>query len=456
MQNSAGASSAQFIKMTQTPIPKLIVTLAVPTVASMLVSSIYNLADTFFVGQLKSNSATGAVGVVFSLMAILQAFGFMVGMGSGSVISRLLGRQEGQKASHIASMGFFTSLGCGALLGIGGLIFLEPLMRLLGATDTILPYACDYGRYILAAAPLMCASFTMNNMLRYEGKAAFAMIGLTTGGILNILLDPLFIFVFDMGIAGAALATALSQCVSFCLLLAMFLVGKSQLRLSVRLIGRDLPGLKNILACGLPSFARQALASVATALLNWQAGQCGGDAAVAAMSVVGRIFMFVFAVMLGIGQGFQPVAGYNYGAGKFNRLRQAFRFTLLLGEGCICVVALGTSLAAPWLIQAFRNDPQVIEIGVFACRLQCCAMLLVPLGTCANMLFQSTGQSTSATFLSSLRQGLYYLPLMLVLPLVIGLRGVQIAQPLADVLTFITSVPFLVRFFAQLPRQDRE
>ena len=295
MQNSAGASSAQFIKMTQTPIPKLIVTLAVPTVASMLVSSIYNLADTFFVGQLKSNSATGAVGVVFSLMAILQAFGFMVGMGSGSVISRLLGQQEGQKASHIASMGFFTSLGCGALLGVGGLIFLEPLMRLLGATDTILPYACDYGRYILAAAPLMCASFTMNNMLRYEGKAAFAMIGLTTGGILNILLDPLFIFVFDMGIAGAALATALSQCVSFCLLLAMFLVGKSQLRLSVRLIGRDLPGLKNILACGLPSFARQALASVATALLNWQAGQCGGDAAVAAMSVVGRIFMFVFA-----------------------------------------------------------------------------------------------------------------------------------------------------------------
>ena len=286
MQNSAGASSAQFIKMTQTPIPKLIVTLAAPTVASMLVSSIYNLADTFFVGQLKSNSATGAVGVVFSLMAILQAFGFMVGMGSGSVISRLLGRQEGQKASHIASMGFFTSLGCGALLGIGGLIFLEPLMRLLGATDTILPYACDYGRYILAAAPLMCASFTMNNMLRYEGKAAFAMIGLTTGGILNILLDPLFIFVFDMGIAGAALATALSQCVSFCLLLAMFLVGKSQLRLSVRLIGRDLPGLKNILACGLPSFARQALASVATALLNWQAGQCGGDAAVAADDAV--------------------------------------------------------------------------------------------------------------------------------------------------------------------------
>ena len=266
----------------------------------------------------------------------------------------------------------------------------------------------------------------------------------------------LFIFVFDMGIAGAALATALSQGVSFCLLLAMFLFGKSQLHLSVRLIGRDLPGLKNILACGLPSFARQALASVATALLNWQAGQCGGDAAVAAMSVVGRIFMFVFAVMLGIGQGFQPVAGYNYGAGKFNRLRQAFRFTLLLGEGCICVVALGTFLAAPWLIQAFRNDPQVIEIGVFACRLQCCAMLLVPLGTCANMLFQSTGQSTSATFLSSLRQGLYYLPLMLVLPLVIGLRGVQIAQPLADVLTFITSVPFLVRFFAQLPRQDRE
>ena len=453
---AARTADAQFIRMTQTPIPKLIVTLSAPTVASMLVSSIYNLADTFFVGQLGTNSASGAVGVVFSLMAVLQAFGFMIGMGSGSIISRFLGARQPQDANRFASTAFFASLACGGLLGAGGLVFLQPLMRLLGATETILPYACDYGRYILLAAPLMCSSFTMNNILRYEGKASYAMIGLTTGGLLNIALDPVFIFGLELGIAGAAIATALSQCVSFCLLLAMFLTGKSQLRLSARLITRRPEELGRILACGLPSFARQALASAATALLNWQAGQCGGDAAVAAMSVVGRIFMFVFSVMLGIGQGFQPVAGYNYGAGRFARLRQAFRFTLLLGQGCMCVVALGTFVAAPWLIQAFRDDPQVIGIGVLACRLQCCAMLLVPASTCANMLFQSIGQSKAATFLSSLRQGLYYMPLMLALPLAVGLPGVQVAQPLADVLTFCTSVPFLIHFFRSLPRADRE
>ena len=455
MAHTAGAANAQYIKMTQTPIPKLISMLAAPTVASMLVSSVYNLADTFFVGQLHSNSATGAVGVVYSLMAILQAFGFMVGMGSGSIISRHLGRRQAAGADRVASSGFFTSLCCGAALGALGLVFLRPLMRLLGATETILPYACDYAKYILMAAPLMTASCTMNNILRYEGKAALAMVGLTTGGVLNMALDPLFIFGFDLGISGAAIATALSQCVSFLLLLSMFLFKKSQLRLSARLAAREAAAYRTILACGLPSFARQSLGSVATALLNLQAGLCGGDAAVAAMSVVGRIFMFVFSVMLGIGQGFQPVAGYNYGAGKYARLRQAFRFTLLLGEGCVALTAVGAFAAAPWLIQAFRNDPQVIEIGVFACRLQCCAMLLVPAGTCANMLFQSIGQSGAATFLSSLRQGVYYLPLILLLPAAIGLTGVQIAQPLADAGTFVTAIPFLVRFFARLPREDR-
>lgn len=453
MQNSAGASSAQFIKMTQTPIPKLIVTLAVPTVASMLVSSIYNLADTFFVGQLKSNSATGAVGVVFSLMAILQAFGFMVGMGSGSVISRLLGRQEGQKASHIASMGFFTSLGCGALLGVGGLIFLEPLMRLLGATDTILPYACDYGRYILAAAPLMCASFTMNNMLRYEGKAAFAMIGLTAGGILNILLDPLFIFVFDMGIAGAALATALSQCVSFCLLLAMFLVGKSQLRLSVRLIGRDLPGLKNILACGLPSFARQALASVATALLNWQAGQCGGDAAVAAMSVVGRIFMFVFAVMLGIGQGFQPVAAFNYQARKYDRVKKGLAFTMCFGLVFIGSFAVLSMICAEGIIGIFQKSEAVIAIGSTALRYTAIGMLFAPFSVPVNMLYQSIQQPTISSVLSLIRSGAVTIPMLLIGVPLLGLPGVQIAQPAADVLAGIISIPFIVRFLKKTPTE---
>lgn len=447
-------ANAQFKRMTETPIPKLILTLAAPTIASMLISSVYNLADTFFVGQLGTNSASGAVGVVFSLMAILQAFGFMIGMGAGSILSRFLGRQDSESASRFASTAFFLSLGCGAAIGVLGLLFLDPLLRALGATPTILPYARDYARFILLAAPLMCASFAMNNLLRFEGKAAFAMVGLTTGGLLNIALDPLFIFGLKLGISGAALATGLSQCVSFCILLSMFLRGKSQLVLSPRLFTRHIADVGRILTCGLPSFSRQALASIATALLNLQAAMWG-DASVAAMSIVGRIFMFVFSVMLGIGQGFQPVAGYNYGAGKYARLRQAFRFTLILGQACMTLVTIGAFFAAPWLVQAFRNDPEVIRIGTLACRLQCCAMLLVPAATCANMLFQSIGESAVATFLSCLRQGIYYLPLILILPRTVGLLGVQAAQPVADLLTFATCIPFLVRFFRRLPRQDK-
>lgn len=447
-------SNTQFRRMTETPIPKLILTLSAPTIASMLISSIYNLADTFFVGQIGTTSASGAVGVVFSLMAILQAFGFMIGMGAGSIISRFLGQQDTKNANRFASTAFFLSLGCGAVIGVLGLLFLDPLMRMLGATPTILPYAKDYARFILLAAPLMCASFSMNNLLRFEGKAAFAMVGLTTGGLLNIALDPLFIFGLHLGISGAALATALSQCVSFCILLSMFLRHKSQLLLSPRLFTRRLSEIGRILGCGLPSFSRQALASLATALLNVQAAMWG-DPAVAAMSIVGRIFMFVFSVMLGIGQGFQPVAGYNYGAGKYARLRQAFRFTLILGQICMTAVTVGAFFAAPWLVQTFRNDPEVVRIGALACRLQCCAMLFVPATTCANMLFQSIGESASATFLSCLRQGVYYLPLILILPYTIGLLGVQAAQPAADLLTFITCIPFLVHFFRRLPRQDK-
>lgn len=447
-------SEIQFKKMTETPIPRLILTLAAPTIASMLISSIYNLADTFFVGQLGTNSASGAVGVVFSLMAILQAFGFMIGMGSGSIMSRFLGQKDGQSANKFASTAFFLSLACGAVIGVLGLVFLDPLMRLLGATDTILPFARDYARYILLAAPVMCASFSMNNLLRFEGKAALAMVGLTTGGLLNMALDPLFIFGFGMGISGAALATGLSQCVSFCILLSMLLSRKSQLTISPRLITRRIGDLGRIIACGMPSFSRQALASIATALLNLQAAAYG-DASVAAMSIVGRIFMFVFSVMLGIGQGFQPVASYNYGAAKYGRLRQAFRFTLTLGQVCMTLATIGAFFAAPFLVQAFRNDPQVVQIGTLACRLQCAAMLLVPAATCANMLFQSIGESAVATFLSCLRQGIYYLPLILLLPAFWGLLGVQAAQPIADVLTFATSVPFLIHFFRKLPRQDK-
>ena len=295
----------------------------------------------------------------------------------------------------------------------------------------------------------------MNNILRFEGKASLAMIGLTTGGILNMVLDPLLIFGLHLGIAGAAIATGLSQLISWSILLSIFLLRKTQCRLSLRYYTRNVRELLEILKQGLPSLSRQGLASLASMLLNQNAAVYG-DAAVAAMSIVSRICMFVLSVMLGIGQGFQPVAGFNYGAGKYSRVKQAFRFTFLLGEISMSVLALLGFAFAPQLVQLFRDDPQVVLIGGFALRCQCVALALQPLNVCGNMLFQSIGKSKPATFLSCTRQGLFFIPAILVLPRVIGLTGVQITQPLADILSFVVSVPLLLRFFRQLPRDEAE
>lgn len=318
--------SSQFMKMTETPVPTLVLTLAGPTILSMLITSIYNLADTFFVGQI-STSASGAVGVVSSLMAIIQALGFMLGHGAGTIISRSLGSQNDAAATRFASTSFFTALALGGLLGLGGLTFLSPFMMLLGSTETILPHACAYAVPILLAAPLMMSSLVMNNILRYEGKANLAMIGLVTGGILNILLDPVLIFGFGMGTAGAGVATALSQGVSFCILLFMFLRGKTVSRFRLGAITRSGSEFGQILLGGLPSFGRQGLNSIGGMLLNI-AARSYGDAAVAGMSIVSRIFSFMLSVALGVGQGFQPVASFNYGARKYHRVRHACLFTI--------------------------------------------------------------------------------------------------------------------------------
>ena len=313
-------SVLQFRKMTETPIPKLILSLAAPTILSMLITSIYNLADTFFVGQI-STSASGAVGVVSSLMAIIQALGFMLGHGAGSIISRSLGSQNTQAANRFASTSFFTALAFGLILAVLGLATLPSFMMLLGSTETILPHACAYARPILMAAPLMMSSLVMNNILRYEGKANFAMIGLVTGGVLNIVLDPVFIFGFGMGTAGAGLATALSQSISFCILLSMFLRGKTVSQFRISAVTRSPAEFGTILMTGLPSFGRQGLNSIGGMLLNI-AARSYGDAAVAGMSIVSRIFMFIISVAIGTGQGFQPVAGFNYGARKYRRVEK--------------------------------------------------------------------------------------------------------------------------------------
>ena len=445
-------SALQFRRMTETPIPQLVLSLAAPTILSMLITSIYNLADTFFVGQI-STSASGAVGIVSSLMAILQALGFMLGHGSGSIISRSLGSQNTDAATRFASTSFFTALVFGGIITAAGLLTLPDFMMLLGSTETILPHACAYARYILLAAPIMMSSLVMNNILRYEGKASFAMIGLVTGGLLNIALDPLFIFGLGMGTAGAGLATALSQTISFCILLSMFLRGKtvSQFRLSA--VTREARDFGRILLGGAPSFGRQGLNSIGGMLLNL-AARSYGDAAVAGMSIVSRIFMFIISVAIGVGQGLQPVASFNYGARKYRRVRQAAIFTI---EAAFCMLVVLVGLC--WvngdaLIRLFRDDPAVTAVALPAFHYQCLAMLLQPIIVVANMTFQSVGASGRATFLACCRQGVFFIPLILILPRTHGLFGVEICQPIADVLTFLVSLPFLIAFLQQLGRMD--
>lgn len=440
---------AQYIKMTEEPIGGLVLSLAVPTIVAMLVSSIYNMADTYFVSKL-GTSASGAVGIVFSLMAIIQAVGFTVGMGSGSWISRLLGAHKTEEASEVAASGFYLSIALGLLLAIAGLAGLDDLMRLLGASDTILPYARDYAKYILLAAPVMSASFVLNNILRAEGKAKFAMIGISVGGILNCGLDPLFIFGFGWGIAGAAIATALSQLVSFAILLAVFLRGKTITRIGIARVSSKPKLFLTIVKNGLPSLFRQGLASISTIALNVSA-MLYGDAAVAAMAIVGKIFMFIFSIILGVGQGYQPVVGYNFGARKFDRVRTAFFFTLKVMTAIMTACAVAGFAAAAAAMRVFiAADPEVVEIGARALRFQCLTMPILTLGVMCNMTFQSIGKSWTATFLSSLRQGLYFLPLIIVLPKLFGLLGVQATQPIADVFTFATCLPLIIRFFRRL------
>ena len=443
-------AEAQYIRMTETPVARLVLALGIPTTISMLITNVYNMADSYFVSKI-SVSAGGATGIVFGIMSILQAFGFMFGHGAGSNISRLLGTRETDRASRYASTGFFWSMVCGLVVMMVGLIGLTPLMRLLGSTETILPYAKDYGRWILIAAPAMTASCVMNNVLRYEGRAIFSMIGLTLGGVLNIILDPIFIFIFDMGISGAGLATALSQYISFGVLFAMFLAGKTQSKLHPKFITKEFFIIKDIIITGLPSLARQGLNSVSTMVLNTQA-KVFGDAAIAAMSYVARTSSLIFCVGLGIGQGFQPVAGFNYGAKKYSRVKSSAMFTLVFGMGFMGLISAGCFIFAPEIIGFFKNEPTVIEIGTQALRIMCVFIMFLPVSVVATMLFQCVGKNGSALVLSCLQSGLLFIPLCVVLSRIFGILGIQLAQPLAYFLAAFAALPMLIVFIKRLPK----
>lgn len=453
MNYKTSVADSQFDKMINEPVSKLIAKLAVPTVISMLVTSIYNMADTFFVSQINTQ-ASAAVGIVFPIMSIIQACGFTLGMGAGSLVSVRLGQKRNDEANQIASTAFFTAIAIGALITLFGNIFSNQFLALVGASETILPYAHDYARYIFWGAPVMCASFVLNNVLRSEGKAFFSMIALTSGGFINITLDPFFIYGLGMGIRGAAVATIVSQTIAFVILLSWFLRGKAVCRMSIKFFCFTVDVLGKIVTTGLPSLARQSLASIATILLNTTAGAYG-DSAVAAMSITTKIVMFVASIMIGIGQGFSPVSGYNYGAKRYDRVKKAYRFLVGSGMAIMTCFALVIFIFAPQIMHGFIKDEAAVAVGVVALRWQIAFIPFHPLIVGTNMLMQSTRHIKAATFLSMNRQGVYFIPAILILPRLFGLRGVETSQAAADILSAITAIPYLIHMFRKLDRLNK-
>lgn len=432
----------KFKYMTEEPIPRLVCSLAVPTIISMLITSFYNMVDTFFVGRINT-SATAAVGVVFSLMAIIQAFGFFFGHGSGNYISRQLGAQNMDEASKMASIGFFSALFTGMVLAVLGLIFIEPLARLLGSTETILPYAVDYLKYILVGAPYMTASLVLNNQLRFQGNAMYGMVGIVAGAVINIALDPILIFMCGMGIGGAALATIISQFISFMLLLWVSQRGAG-IHISWKNARFSGYFLKEMVRGGVPSLCRQGLGSVATIALNVAAGVYG-DAAIAGMSIVSRITMFAYSALIGFGQGFQPVCGFNYGAKLYDRVREAFYFCLKTAAGFLILLSVVGYIGAPQLIELFRKgDPEVTAVGIAALSFSCISFTLSGGIVMSNMLLQSIGMAVRASIVAAARQGLFFLPLIFILPTFLGLRGVEMCQMVSDILTFLLAMPLSI------------
>lgn len=440
--------------MTETPVNKLVFSLSIPTVISMLITMIYNMADTFFVSKI-SVSASGATGIVFSLMAVFQAFGFMYGQGAGSNVSRRLGAKDIETAKKYCSTAFYLGLATSLIITVFGIIFLDKFMTLLGSTKTILPYAKSYGLFILIAGPAMVCGCVMNNILRYEGMAKLAMIGLTTGGLLNIALDPLFIFVFKMGISGAGLATAVSQYISFCILLSMFLRNKCQCKIRLKYVSLNLKFIWDIVATGFPSFIRNGLSSISTMILNIMSAPYG-DACIAAMSISSRCGMLIFSVCVGIGQGFQPVCGFNYGAKKYDRVQKGINFLWTYGTIMVAILSGIMFIFTPQIIAQFRNETEVVSIGTKVLRYLCISLVFLPTVLTANMTFQSIGKKGRAFFLACCQNGLFFIPLVLVLPKLCGLVGLEIAQPVAYIISTFVAIPFLAAFKKHLKGYSAE
>ncbi len=444
-------ADAYYKKMTETPVSRLIVTLGIPTTVSMLISGIYNLADTYFVGTL-GESPQAATGILFTLQSIIQAIAFMLGHGSGSFVSAALAEKDIKRASKYVSTAFFTGAVIGMLLSVFGILFLSPFMRILGSTETILPYARDYGLCVLVSCPFMICSLILNNNLRYEGKAFYAMIGLTAGGVLNIFGDFFLIRVFPLGVLGAGISTAVSQFVSF-IILFFWYSRMAQGTISLRYISRNVKTYLSIIKVGFPSFIRQGLSSVSNGILN-NLAKPFGDAAIAALSVVGKYSSFIMCVGLGIGQGFQPVSSFNYQAGKYKRVKRGLVFTTFFAFAAVGILALFGIVFSGQIVRIFQKSPDVVSIGTEAIKYSSAGLIFFPLSVPVNMLYQSIRRPGVSSVLSLMRSGLIFIPVIFIMSHFFLLRGILLSQPLADAATGLISIPFILKFLHTTPDDD--
>ncbi len=444
---------AKFQRMTTEPVAKLVTSLAIPSMGSMMVSALYNIVDTYFVSQ-TGTQATAALGIVFTYMVLIQATSFFFGQGSGNYISRALGARRTERAAQIAATGFFSAMFFTAFLALIGFIFMKPILIALGSTPTILPYACSYFQWLLLGTPFISTTFVLNNQMRFQGNASMAMVGILTGAVINMILDPILIFGCDMGVSGAGLATAISQSISFCIMLNMC-GKKGGLAIRWSNFHPTLLQYREIARGGLPSLGRQGTMGITALVLNNVAG-CYGDAAIAAFSVVNRITMFVLSLLIGFGQGFQPVCGFNYGAKLYSRVRAAFKFcatTTTLYS--ILLVILGL-IFAPDIVGLFQSDdPMVVILGSRILRMQCLTYAFTGFAISSNMFLQNIGATWSALFTGIARQGLFLIPALYILHITFGLDGVVAAQPVSDLCAMLLTIPLWWKHYSKMDKLEK-
>ena len=441
-------SEAYHKKMTEDSVSKIIISLGIPTTISMLITNIYNMADTYFVGGL-GDSAQAATGILFTLQCIIQAVAFMLGHGSGTFVAKYLAQKNLDRASIYTSTAFVCGAGMGLTLMSLGLVFIEPFLKFLGSTDTILPYAKDYGTWILIACPFLICSLILNNVLRYEGKAFYAMFGLTTGGLLNIAGDYILIEKLDMGVYGAGLSTAVSQMVSFTILFILY-KKYAQSKLSLKFMAKEGEVYLNIFKMGLPSLIRQGLTSISNGLLN-NLIKPFGDAPIAAMSIVQKYSSFVMCVGLGIGQGYQPFASFNYELKEYDRVKKGSKFLLTFGTIAVGALATLGFIFAPSIVALFQKEIAVIEVGTPAMRYAAVGLGFLPISVACNMLYHSIRKAAMASFMAIMRSGAVLIPVLIITSALWGLDGIIMAQGISDILTGIITLPFFIRFFKKTP-----